>query len=133
MKLKNSEIKKVRLELLALQENLCSICKFPCTIDEAVLDHDHKHGHIRAVLHRGCNSLLGKNENNAPRYGLKRNQLIAFLLGASEYLDFHEANQTDMIHPSFFTPLEKAERRKTKAKKLRLKNKKLKELAKKIQ
>jgi DNA-binding sugar fermentation-stimulating protein len=126
IKLKSTGIKKVRLDLLGSQNYKCAICNFDCAEDEAVLDHCHKGGHIRAVLHRGCNALLGRVENNAPRHGLKLEQLIAFLAGASAYIDTHRENQTALIHPSHFTAEEKAERRKAKAQKIRAKAKALK-------
>lgn len=118
-KLKSKEVKTIRQALLAAQGGLCAICKFPCEEEQAVLDHDHKGGHVRAVLHRGCNALLGRVENNAPRHGIRLEQLIAFLAGASVYVDVHRTNQTTLIHPTHFTPEEKAERRKKKAKKAR--------------
>jgi hypothetical protein len=122
-KLKSKEVKTTRLALLEAQGWVCAICKLACEEDQAVLDHDHKGGHIRAVLHRGCNALLGRVENNAPRHGIKLEQLIAFLAGASVYVDVHRTNQTSLIHPTHFTPEEKVERRKKKAKKAREKAK----------
>jgi hypothetical protein len=84
-----------------------------------VLDHDHKGGHIRAVLHRGCNALLGRIENNAPRHGLKTEQLINFLTGAARYIDVHQENRTGLIHPTHKTAEEKEIARKAKAKRKR--------------
>ncbi len=139
-KLKYKDIKSTRLALLEQQEYRCAICGLACTIDQAVLDHCHKNttdchknntgGHIRAVLHRGCNALLGRIENNAPRHGIQLQQLIAFLVGASRYIDFHQVNQTGLIHPLHLTPEEKAARRKAKARRARAKNAKPKGPAK---
>lgn len=126
LKLKTTGVKKTRLALLESQGGLCSLCSFPCTDEQAVLDHDHKGGHVRAVLHRSCNSLLGKCENNAPRYGMKFEQLVAFLAGAAKYIVTHQENVTGLIHPSHFTAEEKVERRKAKAKRTRAKVKKAK-------
>ena len=120
-KLKSAEVKSVRLDLLAKQGYRCAICQHPCTEDEAVLDHCHKGGQIRAVLHRGCNALLGRNENNAPRHGLKLDQLIDFLKGASDFLDLHRSNVSGLIHPGHFTKEEKLAKRKAKAKRAKLK------------
>lgn len=130
VKLKSKDVKGTRLALLEAQGYTCAICKLPCDEDKAVLDHCHKGGHVRAVLHRSCNSLLGKCENNAPRYGMQLEQLIAFLAGASVYIDVHRTNQTALIHPTHFTPEEKAERRKAKVKREREKQKKQKAAAK---
>lgn len=116
--------------MLESQGFTCAICHLPCDEEKAVLDHCHKGGHIRAVLHRSCNSLLGKLENNAPRYGMTKEQLIAFVNGAAEYLSTHQENQTGLIHPTFFTAEEKVERRKARAKNQREKQKKLKAASK---
>lgn len=116
--------------MLESQGYTCAICHLPCDEEKAVLDHCHKGGHVRAVLHRSCNSLLGKLENNAPRYGMTKEQLIAFVNGAAEYLSVHQENQTGLIHPTFFTAEEKVERRKARAKKQREKQKKLKAASK---
>ena len=126
IKLKSTGVKKTRLELLESQSGTCAICKLPCSIDQAVLDHCHRGGHIRAVLHRGCNALLGRIENNAPRHGIQIDQLIQFLHGAAFYIDNHRVNLTGLIHPTHFTAEEKLTRRKAKAKRARVKAKTLK-------
>jgi hypothetical protein len=118
-KLKTKDVKRVRFSLLEKQGMRCGICGYECTEGQAVLDHDHKGGHVREVLHRGCNALLGRLENNAPRHGLKGEQLIAFLLGAAEYLQTHETNVSGLIHPTHRTPEERLARAKARAKKKR--------------
>jgi hypothetical protein len=100
MKLKAKDVKVARSSFLKQQHYRCAICGHECSEEQAVLDHDHKGGHIRAVLHRGCNALLGRIENNAPRHGLKTEQLIEFLTGAARYIDVHQENRTDLIHPT---------------------------------
>lgn len=95
MKLKHSEIKLYREQTLALQNNLCALCSEPI-IDDAVLDHDHRSGHIRAVLHRGCNSMLGKIENSMPRSRINPQRLRSF---AENLVDYIMTTHTDIIHP----------------------------------
>lgn len=121
VKLKSTGVKPTRLALLEAQGWRCAICGEHCPEDQAALDHDHRAGHVRAVLHRGCNSLLGKNENNAPRYGMSPERLVAFLTGAAAYLERHRTNQTGLVHPTFFTAEERVERRRAKAKRVRAK------------
>lgn len=104
MKLKAKEVKTTRLDLRSKQGMKCALCKLPVSEAEAVLDHCHKTGAIRATLHRGCNSLLGRVENNAPRY---RVDVLAFAQGLGEYLATHKTNQTGLLHPSHRTPEEK--------------------------
>lgn len=123
-KLKSSALKTYRLQLLEAQGYRCAICQGECTEEQAVLDHDHKQGHVRAVLHRGCNAVEGKIVNALRRYGIK--DPYAYLTGMLQYHNTHATNQTGFIHPSHFTPEEKLEKRKVKAKKARAKVKALK-------
>lgn len=68
---------------------------------------------MRGVLCNGCNALLGKVENNAPRFGVRN--LNAFLHGAAAYLGKHLTNITQLIHPLHLTEDEKRIKRNTKA------------------
>ena len=112
-KLKYNEVATVRAELLAKQGGKCALCGLLIKPGDEVLDHDHGSGHIRATLHRGCNSLLGKVENNHKRYGVA--SLPAFLNGAAGYLWKHALPATDMLHPTFKTEEEKKAARREKA------------------
>lgn len=120
LRLRPKDVKTTRARLLESQSFKCAICHYECTQDQAVLDHSHKTGKIRATLHRGCNSLLGRIENNAPRHGLRDEQLIQFLLGTAQYLIDHSTDRTGLFHPTHRTPEEKAETIKKRAKKKRL-------------
>jgi len=84
---------------------------------DPVLDHCHTTGAVRGTLHRGCNALLGKVENNASRFGVK--SLPAFLNGAASYLQRHMTNITGLIHPTHKTEDEKRLARNAKARKVR--------------
>jgi Recombination endonuclease VII len=44
-----------------LQKGLCAICG---KAGELVIDHDHKTGKFRGLLHRNCNSALGLLQDN---------------------------------------------------------------------
>lgn len=118
-KLKTTEVAETRENLLLDQQNRCALCKMPCRMDQAVLDHDHKSGKIRATLHRTCNGLLGKIENYAQRFGLPN--LSAFLNGVDGYLQKHATDQTGLVHPSFKDAEEKRVARNAKARKTRAK------------
>jgi hypothetical protein len=121
IKLKTKDLKSTRLQLLESQGFVCAICSLPCTEDQAVLDHNHAIGHVRAVLHRGCNAAEGKVINTLRRYGIKDTD--TFLLGLLQYHKDHADNQTGLVHPAFKTPEEKLQARKVRAKKARLKAK----------
>lgn len=96
MKLKSTAIKSYRLEQLEKQNNCCALCG-DVIIDDAVLDHDHKTGLIRQVLHRGCNSMLGKIENNMPRSRMNQLRLKTF---AENLLAYIQTTHTDITHPT---------------------------------
>ncbi len=86
-KLKASEVAAFRNRLLAEQEGRCAVCKNPLSADEAVLDHNHTTGEVRGVLHRGCNSTLGKIENHMKIAKLTAPGVLArFLAGVVPYL-----------------------------------------------
>ena len=96
MKLKSTEIRGYRLQQLEQQNNLCALCG-DVIIDDAVLDHDHKSGLLRKVLHRGCNSMLGKIENNMPRSRMNKERLRVFAVNLLGYI---ETAHSDIIHPT---------------------------------
>jgi Autographiviridae endonuclease VII len=117
IRLKTTEIARERNRLLAEQGGRCGICSGQCSVDNAVLDHCHATGSVRAAVHRGCNSLLGKIENNAARYGVR--DIASFTNGVGSYLRTHMTNITGLIHPTYKTDEEKRVRRNTKARKTR--------------
>jgi len=123
IKLKTTEVAKTRKSLLEAQSGSCAICHQSLDFEKAVLDHDHKGGHVRAVLHRDCNIMLGKVENASVRTGMGYDRMIKFLQGAAQYLIDHKENRSGLIHPTHFTAEEKIERRKAKAKRARAKAK----------
>lgn len=120
MKLKNAQLAPIRVKMRAMQGGLCAVCQLPVAIDNAVLDHCHRHGALRGVLHRSCNSMLGVLENNRGRYGLGDDtQFAAFLTHAASYLERHKLPQTRFLHPTFLTEDEKRLKRNEKARKAR--------------
>ena len=68
--LSNKDLKQYRQELLQTQDNLCLLCSKTIPQDKAVLDHNHKSGQVRGVLHRHCNWILGKVERASARSGI---------------------------------------------------------------
>jgi hypothetical protein len=103
-----TQVKLVRIRIAAAQGNRCALCggKFGVKAPlDPVLDHNHQTGAVRGVLHRGCNSLLGKVENNGPRYGVR--DILAFCGGLANYLRNHLTNVTGYLHPTHRTDEEK--------------------------
>ncbi len=98
MKLKYTEIRDWRIRQLGIQDYTCALCGDCIDPEEAVLDHDHKTGFIRQVLHRGCNSLLGKIENSMPRsrVNIERLEVIAGRL-----IEYIKTQHTEVLHPTY--------------------------------
>ena len=94
--MKHSEVKVVREQKMIEQNGLCPLCNR--IIDGPCLDHNHKNGQIRSVLCRGCNSLLGKIENNRARSKLSDPDVLGvFLSNLSDYLN----SGSELIHPTY--------------------------------
>lgn len=75
--------------------NKCPI--FECDLEDAVLDHNHKSGMVRGVLHRQSNSWLGKIENSWKRFGSCASvDLSTALKNARDYID---RGDTEYLHP----------------------------------
>jgi hypothetical protein len=123
-RLTHSAIKTVRDQQIIQQGNKCALCGLPGVATDPVLDHCHKSGAVRGTLHRSCNALLGKVENNAARFGVR--SLPAFLHGAGKYLQIHTTNITGLIHPTHKTEDEKRIARNKKAVQRRAAAKKVK-------
>lgn len=114
MKLKQREIKSYREQQLIQQNNKCGLCGEDLPLEEAVLDHDHKTGALRRVVHRNCNIMLGKIENamvfnriDLGRLSKIANNLIGYIVADP---------CSEMLHPTYRTDEEKALLRKKRAK-----------------
>lgn len=121
-RLTTSEIKPTREAQIIGQRGLCDLCRLPGVAKDPVLDHCHSSGAVRGTLHRSCNALLGKVENNSARFGVRN--LPAFLHGAASYLQKHSTNVTGLIHPTHKTEDEKRIHRNKLAAKRRAQKKK---------
>lgn len=108
-------VKTVRQAQIVSQRNLCALCQLPGVANDPVLDHCHTTGAVRGTLHRSCNSLLGKVENNHARFGVSKEKLSTFLHGAAKYLQLHTTNITGMLHPTHKSDDEKRLARNLKA------------------
>ena len=114
MKLKYKDIKPLRDKMLTEQDHRCALCEDTIDPREAVLDHDHKTGRIRRVLHRGCNALEGKIVNNMARNRLTMERLNTFAQNLVTYMDH---NYEDIVHPTYLDGEERLQRAKLRRKK----------------
>lgn len=106
------EIKDLREQYLKEQHYHCALCNESLAQEEAVLDHDHRSGQIRSVLHRGCNAFLGHIENNQARNRITDSRLTAILGNLQRYVQ----ELKPLLHSTYRTPEERALRAKKRAK-----------------
>ena len=118
-RLKASELKSTRERLWHEQNGICPLCEQYITPDTAVLDHCHKTGKIRGVLHRNCNSTEGRVRSARQRSGMTELAFENFLRNLYEY---QTRTYRTCIHPTFRTPEEKVARRAKQAKARRAKS-----------
>jgi len=110
-RLRPKDIKSFRETLLKEQMGLCALCREPIEDNDGVLDHCHRTGLIRSVLHRGCNCYIGSMENNLARNRITPSRLANILANFERYrLVTHPVH-----HPSYRTPEERRERAKKRA------------------
>lgn len=60
MRLKTTEVKGFRKQLLLRQGGICPLCETQIQEGQDTLDHDHGTGHVRRVLCRNCNQIEGR-------------------------------------------------------------------------
>ncbi len=112
MQLKTSEIKSYREKQLELQLGICPLCYRGIAPSEAALDHCHRTGMVRRVLHRTCNSVEGRILHWAKRNG--KIEYTKFIRNLLEY--WSQDYSLNPIHPNH----DKAKRvRKKKVRRVR--------------
>lgn len=118
-----SQVRAVRLRIAADQGNKCALCGQPLgeKTKAPVLDHCHTTGEVRGVLHRGCNSLLGKIENGLRIYGLHETANLSRFL--HRVLPYMFEGGHGMLYPTHRTDDEKRELRNKRARAKRAKEK----------
>lgn len=126
-RLKQSAVPRVRLHLSKQQGHKCPLCKgsiSPSAKKDGVLDHDHTAGHIRDVLCRNCNGIEGKIFNLVRRAKGSMTPLEYLERLGTYWLRHVTSQHGGWLHPTFKTEVEK---KQLKAKRQRLKRRKLRE------
>ena len=116
-RLKSNEIASYRNAKLKEQKGVCLLCEQPLDFKEATLDHDHVTGLCRGVIHRGCNSMLGKIENARSICKLTDDVALNNLL---KNVESYLKRSLNVLH---YTHLTDDEKRLKRNKKARLKRK----------
>lgn len=111
-KVSRKDLSAIKKELLLKQKAICPICKkslIRTPPRDRVVDHDHKTGVIRAVLHRGCNGMEGKVLGSVTRWRgeMRYSEIRKTLLALIDFWDKHQIPQTRYLHPSYKTDSQK--------------------------
>ena len=118
-KLTRTELPSFREEQWRKQDQRCRLSGMRIALEDAVVDHCHKTGIVRGVLHRGVNSMLGKIENHRRIAGMREDSTLhQMLTKAVPYLSRPDLF-CDVIYPLYKTEDEKRLARNAKARKTR--------------
>lgn len=120
-RLSAGKLKEWREATWLAQGKRCALTGYSISLAEAVADHDHATGHVRGVLHRGVNALLGKCENNYRRYGVSLPMLRAMAPAIADYIE--KDYSANVYYHTYRTEEEKRERRNKLARQRRAKAK----------
>ena len=103
--LRDTEIEPLRKSKSARQKYRCPICMGSIAFGINALDHSHVNGNVRSVLCTSCNVGEGKVLAGAlfrtPKGNLAYTDTKQWLLNLVAYLDHHEKNPSNIIHPTF--------------------------------
>lgn len=132
-RLSAAQIPILKKKLLAEQQYRCALCDNDLSevpTKDICLDHDHKAGHVRAVLCRNCNGIEGKIYNLANR-GKRGRTVREYLARVLAYWDKHaEPAPAAIYHPKHKTADEKRVDRNKKARLARARKKALENIGK---
>lgn len=130
-KITRGQVRAVTMKLLKGQGGLCPVCSKPINLaqrstsgDGPALDHDHRTGHIRGVLHRSCNGGIGKAESIVGRWitGSMQDER-AIIQDMQRMVNYLLQPNTDLIYYTHKTPEEAALALKLKQRRARARRK----------
>lgn len=101
----SDDIARQRKAKAAAQKYRCPICLGSLVQGRATLDHDHSNGHCRSVLCNSCNVGEGKVmaglKFRTTTANLAYKDPVKWLRNLANYLEYHKANPSGIIHPTF--------------------------------
>lgn len=122
MRLKQKELQAYRKKLLKEQQGICPLCGTEIHPGEDTLDHDHKTGHCRRVLHRSCNQVEGRVLS-----WIKRSRSQDAVLFVQNMLQYWEQDYSlNPIHPTHLSEKQK-QIQKLKRKRMKVKTERAKQ------
>lgn len=122
-KLARSQMRLWTRQQLAKQEGLCPLCALPIDLSiprQAVVDHDHETGEVRAVLCRSCNACEGKVKNAVGRWGTKKVQMSLIVPYLERLLTYYKQPGLGVIYAQHQTPEEKKQAELAKRRRARV-------------
>lgn len=119
--------------LTEVQGGRCLLCNDPIDLTikgEGVIDHDHRTGRIRGILHRSCNAAEGKVLNAAGRWGAKSTDIAVVGPWLERLVKYWQQPQLELVYPTHETEEEKNDKRKARQREIRALAKAKREIAK---
>ena len=106
IQIETKDIKKYRNMYALNQKYICPLCNNSLASGGVIsLDHSHSGGQLRGTLHSSCNVIEGRIKANAQKMQkvshYVKTDYLGFLRNLIKYLEYHEANPRNVIHPSF--------------------------------
>lgn len=103
--LRDAEVDATRKHYSAKQKYRCPICHGSLAHGITALDHNHKDGMVRATLCQSCNVGEGKVKAGmlfrTTVNNLAYRDPVQWLRNLADYLEFHQAHPSNIIHPTF--------------------------------
>lgn len=103
--LRPDEVAAFRKHYAAKQRYRCPLCGGTLASGTPALDHNHKNGLVRSTLCQSCNVSEGKVLAGllfrTPKGNLAYSKPAAWLRKLADYWDYHEANPSTLVHPTF--------------------------------
>jgi hypothetical protein len=100
-----SSVASTRKQYAAKQKYRCPLCNGSLAIGKPALDHCHSTGNVRATLCQSCNVGEGKVKAGVlfrtPKTNLAYKDPVTWLRNLADYLEYHQANPSGLIHPTF--------------------------------
>lgn len=113
-KLTRAQLRPFAIGQLNKQGGLCPVCGLPISLQvmgaksDYVVDHSHETGEVRGILHRSCNSGLGKMDNGIGRWIAKSMKYENILPTLRRVLAYYEQPGLNVMYPGHKTDEERA-------------------------
>lgn len=103
--LRDIEVDACRKQYAARQKYRCPICDGAIAHGINALDHDHTNGMVRATLCQSCNVSEGKVlagvKFRTPIGNMAYKDAVQWLRKLADYWEYHKANPSGLVHPTF--------------------------------